>query len=126
MGIVRTEAIRLLRTSDASKDFEGQKAFFLKKPALKGYPVVESANVLNSYTFEMQQSFLKPREKSATKQVVPFKVKYCKDVEALKIGQVLAKHAKLIEGDHLRPVLCFCSAENLFLKRYDRFRLVEC
>ena len=64
-GIVHTEAIRLLRTSSTDPGFEWQRSFFLIKLALKGYPVVKCAKMLNGYTFESQQAFLKPRVKSA-------------------------------------------------------------
>ena len=48
---------------------------FLKKLAVKRYPVVKCASVLNSHTFDLQQSLLKPKDRSTTKHVVPFKVK---------------------------------------------------
>ena len=126
LGIVRSEAIRLIRTNDNVENFRRELDFFISKLKLRGYPVQRCRQVLKEFSWTSEWGpKLNSREDS--RRIVPFKINFSSGVGNLGIGGILAKHLHILDdgeskfSEKLRILVCMRVNPNLFRLRYRRF-----
>lgn len=123
LGIVSTECVRLLITNETDVQYARQQEFFLARLVDRGYPEYQVRKVFERYDWNERESILRKRIKPKV-QVVPFKLQYAPGLASLGFARIVAKHKQLLPEcveTRFRFVMCYTSANNIFMKRYSRF-----
>ena len=124
LGIVATEAFRLLRTNSGESAYEAQVRFFRSKLIQRGFDPDQIDGVLQRYPWSRRASILADRKQGGSPaSLVPFKVRYFAGAESLQIGFILNKFKFMLgpKADSGRLLACYLSSPNLFRSRFDRF-----
>ena len=124
LGIVATEAIRLLRTNCSRASFEFQRDFFMGKLKLRGFNLDEVRRLLAKYPWQKREELIRPSSLCIRKSIVPLKVPFSPNIHKLQVGQIFRSYEHMIPLEiraQLRPLVAFETAPNLFRIRYLRF-----
>ena len=98
-GVIKGEALRLLRTNSSEKTFEENTTQFKRRLRPRGYPDNLSKKILSEVNFSQRMSALQNKQKTR-KRILPFVTEYRPSVPNLKI--ILMKKWHLIAN---QPVL---------------------
>ena len=124
LGIVATEAIRLLRTNCSRASFEFQRDFFMGKLKLRGFNLDEVRRLLAKYPWQKREELIRPSSLCIRKSIVPLKVPFSPNIHKLQVGQIFRSYEHMIPVKiraQLRPLIALKTAPNLFRIRYLRF-----
>ena len=125
LGIVSTECVRLLRSSQTAAAYEDQLRFFKSKLLGRGFPIDSITGIFSQYPFEAKFKFVHGSVSDSVKQhtnIVPFKLIYSMGAPGLRIGQTLRKHDSIIKDHNVRPLQCYLTSKNLFRRSYGKYR----
>ena len=123
LGIVSTECVRLLRSSQTAAAYEAQRTFFKTKLLGRGFPLDAITDIFSEYPFDSKQKFVHGKSNdSARPHIVPFKLIYCMGAQSLRIGQTLKKYGSIIKDHNVRPLQCYMTSKNLFRRSYGKYR----
>ena len=125
LGIVATEAVRLLRTNNSQHTFDKQRCFFIGKLKLRGFDIKQVRRILAKYPWSAREKLLMPTAcRSSKKTIVPLKLPYSPSIPKLDASAVFRSHEHLLPDNiraQLRPLVAMQTAPNLFRLRYSRF-----
>ena len=123
MGIVSTEAIRLLRTNSSMSSFTYHCAFFASKLKLRGYDLLEVRRILAKYPWHRRSELIVPVKK-IKQQVVALKLPFSPNAIQIKAASIFRSYEHLLPGRiraTFRPLVAWETSPNLFRIRYSRF-----
>ena len=124
LGIVATEAVRLLRTNLYQVDYEAQLCFFMGKLKLRGYDIVMVRKVIKKYPWSRKQDLVSSRSGRSAKIFVPLKIPYSPKLPLLHANRIFKAHEAILSLEMqaiLKPMVALQTAPNLFRLRYSRF-----
>ena len=125
LGIVATEAVRLLRTNTSENTYRFQRLFFLGRLRDRGFDVMQCARILDKYQWKDKDDILSRHVVDVcSKKVLPFRLTFSPLAPKLNVGRTLREHWHFLDESvrrELRPVVCWTTSPNLFRERYGRF-----
>ena len=125
LGIVSTECVRMVRSSQVEHKYLKQILFFLTKLLNRGFHLEAIDSIFSKFLFSAKAKYVGAENNhkivgtnpSEISSIVPFKLMFC-----IGIGRTLKRYENLISKFKIQPMQCSLTSKNLFRRHYERYR----